>query len=253
MKWKDDHGVIKRWADTSPVPDSGTLTRYSMEDPRFAVKTLFNQLRYRKILHAPVREGAAGSPVSVHASLLGHRHGVKVSLHYRYAGSGFQFAAVDMAEHENNIYSASIPTTNSAGTIYYYIQAAGETNYFDGSEKEPHAVVVRAAGSNKPVVTHSDIQRAPIGKDIRIRATVHTSQKLAVLRLYYRHLDQAEDWNVIDMKTSGPSEYEGVVPAEFVVPNWDITYQIEAVDVTRAGTFYPDFDKRDPFVVVQIE
>ena len=42
MKWKDDHGVIKRWADTTPFADADVpLSGYSMQDPQFAVKNLF--------------------------------------------------------------------------------------------------------------------------------------------------------------------------------------------------------------------
>jgi len=254
MRWKDDKGVIVRWADTTPVPDaSGTPSRYSIEDPRSAVKSLFTHLRYEKILHVPVRELAVNAPLSVHASILGKREGLQVRLYYRYSGKGFHFAAVDMTEHQPNIYSTTIPATNTAGTIYYYIQAVDQTNYFDGSAKEPHAVIVRANDAPKPVITHADIGRAPVGKDIHIRVKVQTPQKLAVLRLSYRHLDQSEDWNVVDMKNCGGAEYEASIPGEFVVPNWDITYQIEAVDVSGSGAIYPDFGTRDPFVVTRIE
>ena len=58
---------------------------------------------------------------------------------------------------------------------------------------------------------------------------------------------------MLDMTASGGSSYESTIPGEFIVPNWDLTYEVEAVDVSGAGKFYPDFDIRDPFVVTKVE
>jgi hypothetical protein len=44
-----------------------------------------------------------------------------------------------------------------------------------------------------------------------------------------------------------------VIPGEFIVPNWDIMYLIEVVDISGSGTFYPDFNGRQPFVVAKVE
>jgi hypothetical protein len=65
-------------------------------------------------------------------------------------------------------------------------------------------------------------------------------------------LDQSEDWRIVEMKKGGGMKYEAVIPGEFVDPGWDLSYLIEAVDVSGAGSFYPDFDKRQPFVVIRV-
>src|ERR1700722_9935657 len=210
-----------------------------MQDPQSAVQGLFTRLRYAKILHVPARELDTGSPLSVHASLMGNRKGVRVSLHYRYSGQGFLFTALDMTEGQNNVYTASIPAAKAGTTIFYYIQAFDQTDYFEGSDKVPHAVIVRAAGGPKPIITHNDVLKSRIGEDIPIRVKAQTPQKLAALRLYYRHLDQSEDWNIVEMRHRSNSEYEATIPGEFVVPNWDLSYSIEAVDISGAGAFYP--------------
>jgi hypothetical protein len=54
------------------------------------------------------------------------------------------------------------------------------------------------------------------------------------------------------MKASGAGRYQGVIPAEFVVPGWDVMYAIEAVDEAGRGSFYPDLDLRQPFVVTRV-
>ena len=53
------------------------------------------------------------------------------------------------------------------------------------------------------------------------------------------------------MTERAAGEYEAVIPGEFVVPGWDLMYAIETVDETSAGSFYPDLDERQPFVVVK--
>ena len=255
MQWKEDHGVLTRWADTRLTPDtaSGEVDAYSMQNPKFVIRNLFTDFRYSKILHAPVRTAVAGEPLLIHASLLGPRKQAKLTLFYRYAGTGFQFVPLEMPEKEENVYAAAIPAGEPSGTIYYYIRAADQTEYFDGSAKEPHGVAVLPSAAKKPGIRHTDITQATVGKEVRVEATVDAPMKLGAVRFYYRHLDQSEDWHVQEMTALGTGRYQGVIPAEFVVPGWDVMYAIEAVDEAGRGSFYPDLDLRQPFVVTQVK
>jgi hypothetical protein len=255
MKWKEDHGVLTRWAETSLSPEegSGDLDTYSMQDPKFVVKNLLTQFRYARILHAPVRNATAGQPLEVHASILGSRAEARLTLFYRFAGTGFRFIEVSMAERGKNVYSAQIPARKPGDTVFYYIRATDQTGYFDGSRKEPHAVSVTASPAAKPVIRHTDISRASVGTEVKVQAKVQMAAKPALVRLYYRHLDQSEDWTAIDMTDRGGQDYQAVIPSEFMVPGWDIMYAIEAVDVAGSGSFYPDLDRRQPFVVVPVK
>jgi hypothetical protein len=254
MKWKEEHGVLTRWADTALAPDeaTGDTDAYSMQDPKFAVKNLLTEFRYAKILHAPIRRASGGSPVSVHASILGARAAAKLTLFYRLAGTGFRFTPVAMAERDKNVYSGNIPAAKSGDTIYYYILATDQTAFFHGSEKEPHAIDVSSPDAPKPVIRHTDIPQAGVGTEVRIRARVQSAKKPAVVRLHYRHLDQSERWVMVDMVERAAGEYQAVIPAEFLVPGWDIMYAIEAVDVSGSGSFYPDLEVRQPFVVTRV-
>src|SRR5205814_6603008 len=131
----------------------------------------------------------------------------------------------------------------------YYIVAVDETHHYHGSDKEPHMAVVRAPGAPKPAVLHADVLKARPGTSVRIQASVQTTLKAETVRLYYRHLDQSEDWRIVEMTNNHGPEYTAVIPGEFIVPNWDIMYLIEVVDISGSGTFYPDFNGRQPFVV----
>ncbi|MEO7652330.1 MAG: hypothetical protein ABIZ80_17840, partial [Bryobacteraceae bacterium] len=254
MKWKEERGVLSRSADTSLTPEdpASETDVYSMQHPRFVVKNLLTAFRYAKILHAPVRNAVAGSPAQVHASYLGGREKARLTLFYRLAGSGFRFTPVEMAEDEKNVYAGQIPAAKAGDTVYYFIRATDETGYFHGSEKEPYAIAVSASPAVKPVIRHTDIAQARVGAPVAIQARIDTAAKPAAVRLYYRHLDQSEDWTATDMKERATGEYHAVIPAEFMVPGWDIMYAIEAVDVAGSGAFYPDLDIRQPFVVTRV-
>ena len=62
LQWKEEQGVVTRWADIAlkPAAAEDFPDRYSMRHPRLVVKNLFNDFRYSKILHAPVRSMDAG-------------------------------------------------------------------------------------------------------------------------------------------------------------------------------------------------
>jgi hypothetical protein len=256
LRWKEEQGVLKRWADTTLAPDDSTEDlpdRYSMESPQSTIRNLFSSLRYTKILHVPVRHTKPESQIEIHASLLGLRKDVRLQLFYRVAGRGFEFTPVNMSEREKNVYSASIPAGKSGDRLLYYIKASDETDFFHGSAKEPHAIAVRASSGSKPDIVHSDILKARVGTSVRVEAKVGTAGKHVAVRLHYRHLDQSEDWNIVDMKSCGDSLYEATIPGDFIVPNWDIMYAIEAIDSAGAGRFYPDLDVRQPFVVTRVQ
>ncbi len=224
-----------------------------MQHPSLAIKNLLTEFRYAKILHAPMRSAAAGSPVSVHASILGARAAARVTLFYRFAGTGFRFTQVEMAQRDKNVYSGAIPAAKPGDTIYYYIRATDQTGFFHGSDKEPHAIAVSASTAPKPIIRHTDILHASVGTEVRVQASIQTALKPAMVRLYYRHLDQSEDWTGVEMAERAAGEYQAVIPAEFLVPGWDIMYAIEAVDLAGSGSFYPDLEIRQPFVVVRVK
>jgi hypothetical protein len=256
MEWKEEGGVLHRWASLTLKPDDmpdGMPDQYSMQSPQSVVNRLVAGFRYAGILHAPIRCAEAGMPISIHASVMGDRNQRKLKIFFRVAGEGFRFSPVDMTEKERNIYSAVIPAQQAGATIWYFIRGADENAGSHGSEKEPHQILVYKSPMRKPGIRHTDVVQTRVGADMRVRAAVVTSAQLAAVRLHYRHLDQSEDWRVVEMKPRGASIYEAFVPGEFVTPNWDLMYAIEAVDNYGGGTFYPDFDRRQPFVVVPVK
>jgi hypothetical protein len=255
MKWNDENGTPVRSPDLTLIPDPspGVPERYSMETPEAFLQGLTARLRYARILHLPVRNATAGRPIPIHASLFPARSKVPVVLYYRLAGTGFKFASVDMNQGETNVFTASLPAQVAGQRIFYYIRAADRTQFYHGSERVPHEITITDGGGAGPSIWHTDVKTAKVGAGLRIRARVDARLAPVIVRLHYRHLDQAEDWNVVEMAPSQNHEYEALIPGEFVVPGWDLMYAVEAIDAGGAGSFYPDFTQRQPFVVVPVQ
>jgi hypothetical protein len=256
MRWKEEGGVLHRWADLTPSPDEmadSMPDQYSIRSPQSVVNTLIAKFRYARVLHTPVRYAEAGAPIPIHASVTGDPAKAALKVYFRLAGSGFRLSSVAMAEKERNVYAAEIPGQKPGTTIWYFIQPTDDPAGSHGSAKEPHAILVSKAGAGKPEIRHTDVAQARAGANVCIRAAVTMSGQPAVIRLHYRHLDQSEDWRIEDMKPRGAASYEACIPGEFVSPEWDLMYAIEAVDNYGRGSFYPDLNGRQPFVVVPVK
>jgi hypothetical protein len=104
-----------------------------------------------------------------------------------------------------------------------------------------------------PVVQQQRPGQTPIGQPLRIVARATDASGVRALRLRYRHVTQYEDYATLEMRPTGqPDEYAATIPAEFIVPEWDVMYFIEAVDRAGNGTHWPDFQHEAPYVFVHL-
>src|SRR5262245_22197793 len=53
--------------------------------------------------------------------------------------------------------------------------------------------------------------------------------------------------------TGKRDQYQAVIPAEHVLPQWDLMYFIEAIDARGNGKIYPDLEKDAPYIVVRLQ
>jgi hypothetical protein len=103
-------------------------------------------------------------------------------------------------------------------------------------------------------VEQERIVSAPVGKSLRIVARAVDSSGVHSVRLRYRHVTQYEDYATLDMRPTGRAdEYAATIPPEFIVPEWDVMYFIEAVDRAGNGTHWPNFEHEEPYVFVHLQ
>jgi hypothetical protein len=116
-----------------------------------------------------------------------------------------------------------------------------------------YALPSTVAAREGPVVVHQAIRTAPAGKPLAITAQVRAGSGIKWVRLRYRSVNQREDYRTLPMApTSAKNGYRAVIPAEHVVPKWDLMYLIEVMDNGGHGQIYPDLNTETPYVVVRL-
>jgi hypothetical protein len=104
-----------------------------------------------------------------------------------------------------------------------------------------------------PVVAHQPVTAAPAGKPLAIAAEVRDPSGVKWVRLRYRSVNQHQDYRTLPMLPTGEKDrYQAVIPAEHVVPTWDMMYLIEVMDSRGNGKIYPDLNQETPYVVVRL-
>ena len=101
---------------------------------------------------------------------------------------------------------------------------------------------------------HQPVTSAPLSSPLTISAKVRAAKGVKWVRLRYRSVNQHQDFRTLPMLPSGgKDEYRATIPAEDLVPTWDLMYFIEAMDPEGKGRIYPDLNKQTPYVVVKLQ
>ena len=104
-----------------------------------------------------------------------------------------------------------------------------------------------------PALTHRPVTSAPAEKPLVVTAAVRDPSGVKSVRLRYRSVNQYQDYRTLEMMPTGKNdEYQAVIPAEHVIPTWDLMYFIEVIDKRGNGKIYPDLEKETPYVVVRL-
>ncbi len=110
------------------------------------------------------------------------------------------------------------------------------------------------ADPSVPIVDADRTVSAQAGKPLRIVAHISDSTGVKSVRLHYRHVTQYENYLTLDMQPTGSAdEYAATIPGEFLTPNWDAMYFIEAINKPGNGTLWPDYRREAPYVFVKLQ
>jgi hypothetical protein len=124
----------------------------------------------------------------------------------------------------------------------------------DGAAPKPAWSPAADAAIPPPVVEHDRVTTAPVGRPLRIVARATDPTGVPSLRLRYRHVTQFEDYATLAMQPTGrPDEYAATIPADFITPEWDLMYFIEAINGAGTGTMWPDFTREAPTIFVRLQ
>jgi hypothetical protein len=155
------------------------------------------------------------------------------------------------------MYEATVPVTEGVESLNYVIEASdaeGNKAVFPGTGTQDPIQVKLSADKYAPEVLLERISRAKPGENLHVLAQVSDPSGIAWVRLRYRHLTQFEDYLTVDMEIDPKTGlYQAIIPGDFIVPEWNLMYFVEAVDSLGNGCMIPDLDQEMPYVIVDIE
>lgn len=90
--------------------------------------------------------------------------------------------------------------------------------------------------------------------DFVVKTKVANPARVKWIRLRYRHVNQKEDYQSVDMSLDEQSHvYSASIPGAFVDPHWDLMYFVEVVDRNGNGRIYPDLEVETPYKIVTVK
>jgi hypothetical protein len=207
-----------------------------------------------RIAHTPVRRTAPGQPLMVRASV-GAEGGVRQAV-VLVAEPGGSFKPVTMQQAGPGRYQAEIPQAAAEGELRYVIEVTdggGRRAVYPPKGQAEPLVVTITADRQPPEVRLERPATARPGQALRVAARVTDPSGVRSVRLRFRHLTQFEDYRTLQMMLDQDSGlYETNIPGDFIVPQWDLIYFIEAVDGKGNGRIYPDLETETPYVVLPV-
>src|SRR5262249_36232317 len=109
------------------------------------------------------------------------------------------------------------------------------------------------ADDEPPTLTLNPVLSAPAEKPLTVTVEARDPSGIKSVRLRYRSVNQYQDYRTLEMTPTGKrDEYQAVIPAEHVMPQWDLMYFIEVIDGRGNGKIYPDLEKETPYVIVKL-
>jgi hypothetical protein len=112
-----------------------------------------------------------------------------------------------------------------------------------GAEPAPAVKSAIAEALGRPVrdaisCTHAVPPRFQPGQPVELE--IAPAAKLAAVRLYYRHVTQAERYESVEMMADG-SRWRAAIPGAYTAGTYPIEYYFELRESPRKATLYPGF------------
>ena len=102
-----------------------------------------------------------------------------------------------------------------------------------------------------PAVRHEPVKKFRPGEPLAV--LLSSTQPDISVRLYYRHVDQAERYTTVSMESKG-HEFRATIPAAYTNAEYPLEYYFEIREGTRKACLYPGFSGalvNQPYFVVR--
>lgn len=198
-----------------------------------------------RIAHVPIRRTGVHEPLHIRATVGPAFKGVRVLV----AREGRNYEPTAMQKVAEGMYQAELAPLGVEGEVRYVIEAED----LAGHHSKPFVVTV-SDDRQPPQAWLERVREAKPGEALKVTARVTDPSGVRWVRLRYRHATQFEDYETLEM-TANPATglYEARIPGDFIVPQWDLMYFVEAVDTKGNGRMYPDLESDMPYIIVNLQ
>ena len=103
----------------------------------------------------------------------------------------------------------------------------------------------------KAACTHNQPQKFNAGKSVELEISVNATPKS--IKLYYRHVDQAERFESIEMNMKG-NKFTATIPVEYTITPFPIQYYFEIKNTQESVWMHPGFNAdqtNQPYFVIR--
>jgi hypothetical protein len=212
------------------------------------------------IRHVPVRAADATTDLTIRAAVSAPQ-GIREAVFVHRTEATATRTSMRPVE-EGLLYETTIPAKvlESGRRLEYWFEATatdGRTSRLPARTggRRAFPVLLYRGIHQAPKIYHDPVCEAVPGTSVTVEGRALSRRAIQSFRLYYRYASQYYHWQVVELEP-GPDEETGSaqIPGDYVVPEWDIMYYLEAVDDVGSGTFWPESDwiHTIPYQVVKV-
>ena len=236
LAFGDDPWARGTWADREPLLAKDLR---AMEEVRRGF--LSSNASTPSIALAPL-DTQMPEQVCIEATVKGWEQADDVELHYRVGESGaWERVPMEQDAARPPVYAAKLSVSPSCRQLGYYVVAS----YRDGKsitspeegERAPLVLQLRSE-TVLPEVLHTPPAAFKPGVAITLEAGVGSEEVLKTVRLHYRHVNQAEFVQAVDMQAKD-GRYEATIPGSYTDSPYEMMYYFEVIDEAGNALLYP--------------
>jgi hypothetical protein len=244
-------GLAGHWRDELVLLETGlNELRKQQESFKLTLKK-----KTTDIAHVPVRRLRPGQPLEIRATVYTDDPPIR-ALGYWVDPKGSR-RQVLLRPDGGGMYAGTISHGINEGALRYWIEvegASGDRAAYPPAGASRSFEVTVTGDRVPPMATLLPVERVKPGQPLRVAARVTDPAGVKWVRLRYRHLTQFEDYETLEMTYDPKAEaYVAFIPGEFITPDWDMMYFIEAMDNHQNGRMYPDMEIETPYIVVELK
>jgi hypothetical protein len=206
------------------------------------------------ISHIPIRKSSKGERLNIAATVESVNPVATVQVAIQKQNNPLQY--FDLNAINSRQFKVDLFPIAENESISYFLEVqnnTGEKITFPKDGKENPIVVFSSADDTPPDVELLPVSVANPLKPLKIKVRANGPSDIKWVRLRYRHVTQFEDYKVLEMVSKGPhGVYAAEIPGDFIVPEWDIMYFVEVMDLAGNGKMFPDLEKEIPYVIVPL-